>query len=138
MRAPVREMFFLLKIFYQSKNIDLSLKDRVCEKIWDYETSSLQFSTTHKVKSANSHHFVAYRQKSLITMTYFIFLPHMVAFLVIRGNKKWNKKIKIVPWARQKSCAQGPEPYNLLPRLSNYRLVCSKFGSVNQSRSRKF
>ena len=41
-------------------------------------TSSLQFH------SANSRHVLAYRSKSVVTMTYFIiFLLHTVSFLVI-------------------------------------------------------
>ena len=32
MRARVREIFFLLRIFYQLANIDLVLKDRLCDK----------------------------------------------------------------------------------------------------------
>ena len=43
MRARVREIFFLLRIFYQLTNIDLVLKDRVCEK---FETKFHYFIAT--------------------------------------------------------------------------------------------
>ena len=43
MRARVLEIFFLLQIFYQLTNKDLSLKYRVCEK---YETKSDFFVAT--------------------------------------------------------------------------------------------
>ena len=43
MRALVWEIFFLVRILYQLTNVDLVLKDMVCEK---YETKSPYFVAT--------------------------------------------------------------------------------------------
>ena len=104
---------FSLGIFYQSTNIDLVLKDSLCEKMRLNSIISLQHHTRCKLKWKWSPLFIVHSKK------YSFYHIQWLYFGVEKGKSGIGKQKKNVPCARQKSCVRGPEPYNFfLPRLT--------------------
>ena len=63
----------------------------------------------------NSRNFLLHRAKTVIDMM-LVMLSRIftmyAGFICIQEQKKWNKNIWILPFARQNLCAPGQEPYS--------------------------